>query len=117
GSFGNSNLAARLSPHLAFTYRLFIYAQRGGALQWCSLPANRESALRALPGRAPPLAEPRRALHISGSTPHQTHPRNGFMIRISLFIAALCCATPAFAQEEAIWMRYPAISPDGSTLV
>jgi Tol biopolymer transport system component/C-terminal processing protease CtpA/Prc len=39
------------------------------------------------------------------------------MIRISLLIAALCCASPALAQQEATWMRYPAISPDGSTVV
>ncbi len=39
------------------------------------------------------------------------------MLRISLLIAALCCAAPAYAQQEALWLRHPAISPDGSTLV
>jgi len=39
------------------------------------------------------------------------------MIRISVFLAALCCAAPAAAQQEALWVRYPAISPDGSTVV
>lgn len=40
------------------------------------------------------------------------------MLRISLlFVVALFCAAPAMAQEEAIWLRYPAISPDGTTLV
>ena len=40
------------------------------------------------------------------------------MFRISLLIAALLVwAAPVLAQEEAIWLRYPAISPDGSTLV
>lgn len=39
------------------------------------------------------------------------------MIRISLLLAVLCCATPASAQQDALWLRYPAISPDGSTLV
>src|SRR5690606_204426 len=64
-----------------------------------------------------PLAEPCRGLHILVST--QLHPdlRNGFMFRISLLFAALCCATPAAAQQEALWLRHPAISPDGSTLV
>lgn len=35
-----------------------------------------------------------------------------------LFAAAVCCANPATAvRQEALWMRYPAISPDGTTLV
>lgn len=39
------------------------------------------------------------------------------MIGIPLLVAALCCAAPATAEQEALWLRYPAISPDGSTLV
>jgi len=39
------------------------------------------------------------------------------MFRTTLLLAGLCCATPAFAQQEAVWLRYPAISPDGSTIV
>lgn len=39
------------------------------------------------------------------------------MFRTTLLLAGLCCATPAFAQQEAIWLRYPTISPDGSTIV
>ncbi len=39
------------------------------------------------------------------------------MIRITLLLAALLCAAPATAQQEAVWLRYPAISPDGTTLV
>ncbi len=39
------------------------------------------------------------------------------MIRITLLVAALFCAAPVTAQQEAVWLRYPAISPDGATLV
>lgn len=39
------------------------------------------------------------------------------MFRISLFIAALFFATPAMARQDAVWLRHPAISPDGSMLV
>lgn len=39
------------------------------------------------------------------------------MIRISLLFAALLHAAPVAAQQEALWLRYPAISPDGSALV
>lgn len=38
------------------------------------------------------------------------------MIRISLLVAALFCAVPATAQEDATWLRYPALSPDGATV-
>jgi Tol biopolymer transport system component len=45
------------------------------------------------------------------------------MTRITLLVAALfsaalaVSAAPAAAQEDAVWLRYPAISPDGATLV
>ncbi len=44
------------------------------------------------------------------------------MMRIMLLVAALCSAAlvvaaPAAAQEDAVWLRYPAISPDGSAIV
>ncbi len=40
------------------------------------------------------------------------------MTRIWLLLAALCLfAAPVAAQEEAVWLRYPALSPDGATLV
>src|SRR5690606_26440834 len=59
---------------------------------------------------------PRRCMfmHSHHFTPNT---RNGFMIGIPLLVAALCCAAPATAEQEALWLRYPAISPDGSTLV
>lgn len=34
-----------------------------------------------------------------------------------LTLAALAAATPTHAQSDASWMRYPAISPDGQTIV
>ncbi len=39
------------------------------------------------------------------------------MVRICLLAAALFCAVPATAQQEPLWLRYPALSPDGATLV
>ena len=43
------------------------------------------------------------------------------MNRIWVLVGVLCfavpAATPAAAQQEALWLRYPAISPDGATLV
>ncbi|WP_028296577.1 S41 family peptidase [Olivibacter sitiensis] len=42
------------------------------------------------------------------------------MRRYFAFLSLLCClllSAGAFAQSEALWLRYPAISPDGKTLV
>ena len=41
------------------------------------------------------------------------------MIRITQFFLLLCLLLPfvAIGQQEALWLRYPAISPDGSTIV
>ncbi|MEJ7913282.1 MAG: S41 family peptidase [Chitinophagaceae bacterium] len=39
------------------------------------------------------------------------------MRRYVLFLVYACTSWAAMAQENALWMRYPAISPDGKTIV
>jgi len=38
-------------------------------------------------------------------------------MKLKLCLAALLATLGAFAQNEALWLRYPSISPDGSTIV
>jgi Tol biopolymer transport system component/C-terminal processing protease CtpA/Prc len=38
-------------------------------------------------------------------------------MKLKLLIAALFATIGLFAQNEALWLRYPSISPDGSTIV
>ncbi len=38
-------------------------------------------------------------------------------MKFTLCLAALWVTAGSFAQNEALWLRYPAISPDGSTIV
>jgi len=38
-------------------------------------------------------------------------------IRIIVFICALSCIKSGFSQNNPLWMRYPAISPDGKSIV
>src|SRR5215204_5033905 len=39
------------------------------------------------------------------------------MRKIALFLLAAVVAAPVLAQDAPLWMRYPAISPDGKTIV
>ncbi|MEN9597763.1 MAG: hypothetical protein RL596_74, partial [Bacteroidota bacterium] len=39
------------------------------------------------------------------------------MKKITIVCISLFIAYGSFAQNNALWMRYPAISPDGSTIV
>jgi tricorn protease len=39
------------------------------------------------------------------------------MRKIALFLLAAVVAVPVLAQETPLWMRYPALSPDGKTIV
>lgn len=36
---------------------------------------------------------------------------------IGLFLVLICLAAPGSAEESPLWMRYPAISPDGNSIV
>jgi len=38
-------------------------------------------------------------------------------MKLKLCLAALMATVAAFAQNETLWLRYPSISPDGSTIV
>jgi Tol biopolymer transport system component len=38
------------------------------------------------------------------------------MKKLLLAVTACCMAISSFAQDEALWLRYPAISPDGKTI-
>ena len=39
------------------------------------------------------------------------------MRKFILFFTLVIITTPALAQQTPLWMRYPAISPDGKTIV
>ena len=39
------------------------------------------------------------------------------MRKFSCLMLSVICVLSAFAQQPALWLRYPAISPDGKTVI